>query len=97
MVCVAFCSMQLSVDVNIPECFGGLGGEAVYIDTENSFVIDRIVDMAKSTVEHCTSVAEGNSDPGMSAYINLQICALLFTLNTLIKGKHRDTGVTYLI
>ncbi len=29
-VCVV-CSMQVAVDVAIPEVFGGLGGEAVYI------------------------------------------------------------------
>lgn len=28
MVC---CSMQVAVDVAIPEVFGGLGGEAIYI------------------------------------------------------------------
>lgn len=30
--------IQLSVDVQIPECFGGVEGEAFYIDTEGSFM-----------------------------------------------------------
>ena len=31
--------MQLAVDVQIPELFGGNGAEAVYIDTEGSFSV----------------------------------------------------------
>uniref|UniRef100_A0A2K5RQX2 DNA repair protein RAD51 homolog 3 n=1 Tax=Cebus imitator TaxID=2715852 RepID=A0A2K5RQX2_CEBIM len=33
--------MQLAVDVQIPECFGGVAGEAVFIDTEGSFMVHR--------------------------------------------------------
>ncbi|KAG9351866.1 hypothetical protein JZ751_023117 [Albula glossodonta] len=48
----------LAVDVQIPLCFGGLGGQVVYIDTEGSFLVQRIVDMAKSAVDHCSLLAE---------------------------------------
>ncbi|XP_017538016.1 DNA repair protein RAD51 homolog 3 isoform X1 [Pygocentrus nattereri] len=50
--------IQLAVDVQIPVCFGGLAGKAVYIDTEGSFVVQRVVDMAEALVEHCTLLAE---------------------------------------
>ncbi|KAI1903491.1 hypothetical protein AGOR_G00027740 [Albula goreensis] len=50
--------IQLAVDVQIPLCFGGLGGQVVYIDTEGSFLVQRVVDMAKSAVEHCSQLAE---------------------------------------
>ncbi|XP_063002558.1 DNA repair protein RAD51 homolog 3 [Elgaria multicarinata webbii] len=50
--------MQLVVDVQIPECFGGLAGEAVFIDTEGSFMVDRVVDMAAACVQHCQLIAE---------------------------------------
>nr|XP_028564737.1 DNA repair protein RAD51 homolog 3 isoform X2 [Podarcis muralis] len=50
--------MQLVVDVQIPECFGGLDGEAVFIDTEGSFMVDRVADMATACVEHCQLIAE---------------------------------------
>ncbi|XP_053223934.1 DNA repair protein RAD51 homolog 3 isoform X1 [Podarcis raffonei] len=50
--------MQLVVDVQIPECFGGLDGEAVFIDTEGSFMVDRVADMATACVEHCRLIAE---------------------------------------
>lgn len=35
--------MQLSVDVQIPETFGGNGAETVYIDTEGSFSVRAII------------------------------------------------------
>ncbi|XP_064620780.1 DNA repair protein RAD51 homolog 3-like isoform X1 [Lineus longissimus] len=49
--------MQLSVDVQIPEAFGGIGGEAVYIDTEGSFIVERLADIAKATVKHCQHIS----------------------------------------
>ncbi|XP_047334763.1 DNA repair protein RAD51 homolog 3 [Impatiens glandulifera] len=33
--------IQLAVNVQIPVCYGGLGGKAVYIDTEGSFMVER--------------------------------------------------------
>ncbi|KAL5016132.1 hypothetical protein ScPMuIL_005721 [Solemya velum] len=57
--------MQLAVDVQIPEAFGGMGGEAVYIDTEGSFIIERLVDIAKATVQHCHNIASENQEPDM--------------------------------
>ena len=50
-------SMQLCVDVQIPEAFGGLGGEAVYIDTEGSMIVDRLADIASAAVHHCQQLA----------------------------------------
>ncbi|XP_061188835.1 uncharacterized protein LOC133197011 [Saccostrea echinata] len=49
--------MQIAVDVQIPEHFGGLEGEAVYIDTEGSFIVERLVDISKATVDHCQEMA----------------------------------------
>jgi RAD51-like protein 2 len=34
-------AIQLAVDVQIPELFGGNGGEAIYIDTEGSFMVSK--------------------------------------------------------
>ncbi|XP_035289904.1 DNA repair protein RAD51 homolog 3 isoform X3 [Anguilla anguilla] len=50
--------MQLAVDVQIPVCFGGLGGQVAYIDTEGSFFVQRVADMAQAAVEHCSLMAE---------------------------------------
>lgn len=57
-------SMQLAVDVQIPECFGGVAGEAVFIDTEGSFMVDRVVDIAAACVQHCHLIAEAQQEEG---------------------------------
>ncbi|XP_054857473.1 DNA repair protein RAD51 homolog 3 isoform X1 [Eublepharis macularius] len=59
--------MQLAVDVQFPECFGGLAGEAVFIDTEGSFMVDRVVDMASACVQHCHLIAEMHPEEGHQA------------------------------
>ncbi|XP_077021061.1 DNA repair protein RAD51 homolog 3 isoform X2 [Tamandua tetradactyla] len=49
--------MQLAVDVQIPECFGGVAGEAVFIDTEGSFMVERVVDLASACIQHLHLIA----------------------------------------
>ena len=56
--------MQLAVDVQIPECFGGVEGEAVYIDTEGSFIIERLADIVKAAVNHCQHLTESQPTEG---------------------------------
>ncbi len=56
--------MQLGVDVQIPDCFGGLDSEAVYIDTEGSFIVERLVDIATATVTHCEKIAQMDGSDG---------------------------------
>lgn len=50
--------LQLSVDVQVPQCFGGVEGQAVFIDTEGTFVLQRVVEMAAAAVRHCSLLAE---------------------------------------
>lgn len=59
--------MQLAVDVQIPECFGGVAGEAVFIDTEGSFMIDRVVTLATACIQHLHLTAGAHMDEGKSA------------------------------
>eukprot|EP00698_Gefionella_okellyi_P006768 TRINITY_DN1622_c0_g1_i1.p1 TRINITY_DN1622_c0_g1~~TRINITY_DN1622_c0_g1_i1.p1 ORF type:complete len:361 (+),score=75.33 TRINITY_DN1622_c0_g1_i1:25-1083(+) len=44
--------MQLAVDVQLPAMFGGVGGQAIYIDTEGSFMPERVAEIAGSFVAH---------------------------------------------
>ena len=39
---------QLSLNVQIPTCLGGVEGESLYIDTHGDFSVDRLSEMAKS-------------------------------------------------
>ncbi|XP_041861030.1 DNA repair protein RAD51 homolog 3 [Melanotaenia boesemani] len=50
--------MQLAVDVQVPQCFGGVEGQVVFVDTEGSFLLQRVVDIATATVRHCSLLAE---------------------------------------
>ena len=50
--------MQLAIDVQLPVFCGGLESEALYIDTEGSFMVDRVLDIARSTVLHCHSISQ---------------------------------------
>lgn len=45
--------MQLCVSACLPVSLGGAGGSAVYIDTEGSFVADRLAEMARGTARAC--------------------------------------------
>lgn len=50
-------AMQLALDVQIPEIFAGCDGEAIYIDTEGSFMVDRIAELAGSLSAHLLKIA----------------------------------------
>ncbi|XP_068634879.1 DNA repair protein RAD51 homolog 3 isoform X2 [Aristolochia californica] len=43
--------IQLAVNVQIPNDFGGLGGKAIYIDTEGSFMVERAFQIAEACVQ----------------------------------------------
>ncbi|XP_073106355.1 DNA repair protein RAD51 homolog 3 isoform X2 [Elaeis guineensis] len=42
--------IQLAVNVQIPVEYGGLGGKAVYIDTEGSFMVERAYQVAEGCI-----------------------------------------------
>lgn len=44
--------MQLACNVTIPNAMGGVEGECVYIDTEGSFMVDRVHQIATSLESH---------------------------------------------
>jgi len=56
-------AIQLALDVQIPESFSGVEGEVVYIDTEGSFVIERVVEMAEALLSKLTSIHNSSSPP----------------------------------
>lgn len=49
--------MQLAVDVQIPHQFGGVGGGALYIDTEGSLTVERLSQLCSAVVEHLQKIA----------------------------------------
>ncbi|XP_050407985.1 DNA repair protein RAD51 homolog 3 isoform X2 [Patella vulgata] len=72
--------MQLCVDVQMPQCLGGVEGQAVYIDTEGSFIVERLVDIADATIQHCNFMLKQNQD---------DVSELKdFRLENVLKGIH---------
>uniref|UniRef100_A0A146LZB4 DNA repair protein RAD51 homolog 3 n=2 Tax=Lygus hesperus TaxID=30085 RepID=A0A146LZB4_LYGHE len=49
--------LQLCVNVQLPECFGGLEGASIFIDTDLGFSPSRLTEIAKGAVCHCTRIA----------------------------------------
>ncbi|KAK9147927.1 hypothetical protein Scep_006684 [Stephania cephalantha] len=43
--------IQLAINVQIPVDYGGLGGKAIYIDTEGSFMAERVFQVAEGCIE----------------------------------------------
>lgn len=74
--------MQLAVDVQIPECFGGVDGETVYIDTENSFIVERLVDIANACVLHCSLITQAHQQDDQ------KIAMQRFTLHNILSHIH---------
>lgn len=49
--------IQLAVDAHLPQIFGGAEGEAVYIDTEGSFMSERAFEIAEAFTTHVHKMA----------------------------------------
>ncbi len=50
--------MQLALDVQISKIFGGVHGEAIYIDTEGSLNPSRMKEIAKHVKQHVKLAAK---------------------------------------
>lgn len=57
------------MDAQIPECLGGSGGEAIYIDTEGSFMAIRAAQMAQHLSLHLQRIAKSSKASDPSAVI----------------------------
>lgn len=57
-----FGRLQLAVDVHIPHSMGGAEGRCIYIDTEGSFVPERVREMATALVTHLSELARENAE-----------------------------------
>uniref|UniRef100_A0A0P4WF91 DNA repair protein RAD51 homolog 3 n=1 Tax=Scylla olivacea TaxID=85551 RepID=A0A0P4WF91_SCYOL len=68
--------LQACVSVQLPKSVGGVGGEAVYVDTEGSFTVKRLKDMASCAVHHVGTI--GGVAEDVSG----------FTIESIMKGVH---------
>uniref|UniRef100_A0A3B3DEX3 DNA repair protein RAD51 homolog 3 n=1 Tax=Oryzias melastigma TaxID=30732 RepID=A0A3B3DEX3_ORYME len=71
--------LQLSVDVQVPLSFGGLEGQVIFMDTEGSFVLQRVGDVAAAVVRHFSLVAEdGEQKDAMQTFDMESILSNIF-------------------
>uniref|UniRef100_A0A8C8DDV8 DNA repair protein RAD51 homolog 3 n=1 Tax=Oryzias sinensis TaxID=183150 RepID=A0A8C8DDV8_9TELE len=64
--------LQLSVDVQIPRSFGGLEAQVIFMDTEGSFVLQRVVDIAAAVVRHFSLLAEDGEQKDAMQTFNME-------------------------
>ncbi|KAM3617042.1 uncharacterized protein V6R79_001607 [Siganus canaliculatus] len=69
--------LQLAVDAQIPSCFGGAGGQVVFVDTEGSFLFQRVVDVASAVAQHCSLLVEDTEQ---------QVAMETFTTETILSN-----------
>ncbi|CAG8533950.1 14302_t:CDS:10 [Ambispora leptoticha] len=55
--------IQLSINVQIPKNLSGPGGEAIYIDTEGSFIAQRAQEIATATVQSLSEKSPNSTEP----------------------------------
>ena len=71
--------MQVCVDARIPSMFGGVSGEAIYIDTEGSFSPTRCFDMARALVQYVLKKKRKREENGDLSW---------YTVEDIMKGIH---------
>ncbi|PNW86948.1 hypothetical protein CHLRE_02g102500v5 [Chlamydomonas reinhardtii] len=76
--------MQLAVNVQIPRSLSGPEGQAVYIDTEGSFMAERCADIAEGAVRHVQSILEKKASMGQPEL--LHDGERPFTLENVMRG-----------
>ena len=76
------------MNVQIPEIFNGLGGEAVYIDTEGSFMVERVAEMATELSSHLHKLARGQASKNKSqdAIVSQLAAAQSMTRDRFLEG-----------
>ena len=84
--------IQIALDVQIPELFTGCGGECIYIDTEGSFMVERVAEMAQALSDHLKKIAakaSKNAKSGSGTDPNtFHSVAAKMTVDHLLQGIH---------
>ncbi|KAL1349526.1 hypothetical protein HN51_026045 [Arachis hypogaea] len=71
--------IQLAVNVQIPLEYGGLGGKAIYIDTEGSFMVERVLQIAEACIEDMSEYSN-------HFHNNVQDCEVKMHPNSILEN-----------
>ncbi|XP_065663491.1 DNA repair protein RAD51 homolog 3 isoform X2 [Hydra vulgaris] len=72
--------IQIAVSAQIPTLFGGIGGEALFVDTEGNFITERALEIAEAASKHIQDIAMEESE--------LSNAAFGFTKHCIMNGIH---------
>lgn len=82
--------MQLAVNCQFPESFGGAEGEAIYIDTEGSFICERARDIATAAVHHLRSTANPSDEEQVMAAATFETDDILSRIHLFRVHTHTE-------
>ncbi|CAM9193877.1 unnamed protein product [Lampetra fluviatilis] len=91
--------VQLAVAASVPEALGGLGGGAVYVDTEGGFMAQRAAQVALAAVRHCRLVAQRLGDEeALEAASSFTLEAVLSSIHCFRCHNHTElTALAHLL
>ena len=77
-------AIQLALNVQIAELFGGNSGESVYIDTEGSFMPERAAEMATELSTHLRKIAKISENRKVEGYQAVKVAAESLTMERFL-------------
>mmetsp|Transcript_12588 Transcript_12588/g.25551 ORF Transcript_12588/g.25551 Transcript_12588/m.25551 type:complete len:309 (-) Transcript_12588:2703-3629(-) len=80
-------AFSFAVNARVPKVFGGLGAQVVFMDTEGSFVVERIVEIAEAMVRHIHRMAN-SGDPTSPRTSKMKTSAETFSVESILGGIH---------
>lgn len=90
--------IQLAVDVQMPAAFGGLGASAVYIDTEGSFMVERVVEIADACIRHLKKLGNSGNAAQKAAASNLSRDQMLANIHYVrVRDYTEQLAVTQML
>jgi len=78
--------IQLALNVQIPEVFSGNAGEAIYIDTEGSFMAERAAEMANELSLHLKKIATASENKKNNTAVAQRLAADATSMESLLEG-----------
>jgi RecA/RadA recombinase len=78
-------AIQIALDAQIPAAFNGNAGEAVYIDTEGSFMVERAAEIAESLVKHLKRISNSSASKKSNG---IAIDTSTLTVEKFLSGIH---------
>eukprot|EP01036_Dinobryon_divergens_P031426 gene31426-40820_t len=79
-------AIQLALNAQIAEVFGGNAGEAVYIDTEGSFMPERAAEMATELSSHLRKIAKISESRKIENFASQKVAAESLTMERFLEG-----------